>query len=85
MRQLAVVRSGRMKTLDQLVPGQRGHVSAVSGSDHVTLRLLEMGILEGETVELIGKAPWGDPLDLRVKGYRVSLRLAEAQRVQIAD
>jgi ferrous iron transport protein A len=74
-----------MKTLDQLQAGQRAWVDSIEGDDSIALRLSEMGILEGEQVELVGRAPWGDPLDLRVRGYRVSLRRSEAQRVVIDD
>jgi ferrous iron transport protein A len=74
-----------MRTLDQLQTGDRAVVAAVTGDDAVSLRLLEMGILEGESVELVGRAPWGDPLDVRVRGYRVSIRRSEAQRVQLVD
>lgn len=74
-----------MRTLDELAVGASAQVAAVVGDDQIALRLLEMGILEGEPVELIGRAPWGDPLDVRVRGYRVSIRRTEAQRVQLAD
>ncbi|MFO0911550.1 MAG: ferrous iron transport protein A [Pirellulales bacterium] len=74
-----------MRTLDELAVGASAQVVAVVGDDQIALRLLEMGILEGEPVELIGRAPWGDPLDVRVRGYRVSIRRTEAQRVQLAD
>jgi ferrous iron transport protein A len=44
---------------------------------------MEMGLLEGEELELLGRAPWGDPLDVRLRGYRLSLRVSEARRVHV--
>lgn len=45
------------------------------------MRLMEMGILEGEAIAMIGVAPLGDPLEYEIRGYRLSLRKAEAERV----
>ena len=44
---------------------------------------MEMGLIEGEEIELIGVAPFGDPLEFSVRGYRLSLRKNEAQRVVV--
>lgn len=55
----------------------------MEGSDSVAARLLEMGILPGEEIEMIGAAPMGDPIEYSVYGYRISLRRAEAARVRI--
>ena len=70
-----------MLSLDQLRPGQRGVVASLSGADALTQRLMEMGLLEGEEVELVGVAPLGDPVEVFVGGYRLSLRRQEAARV----
>jgi ferrous iron transport protein A len=43
-----------------------------------------MGIIDGEPITMIGKAPMGDPIEFSVQGYRISLRKLEAARVQIA-
>ena len=51
--------------------------------DAVVQRLLEMGLLEGEEVEVIGFAPLGDPLEIRLRDYRLSLRRSEAARVLV--
>jgi Fe2+ transport system protein FeoA len=73
-----------MTSLDQLRPGQRGRITSLQGDDSMTQRLLEMGILEGEEVELLNIAPLGDPVEVFVSGYRLSLRCQEAARVQVA-
>jgi ferrous iron transport protein A len=71
------------RTLCGLQPGERGLVLSVEGADTVAARLLEMGILPGEEIEMIGAAPMGDPIEYCVYGYRVSLRRSEAARVRI--
>ncbi|PRQ08784.1 FeoA family protein [Enhygromyxa salina] len=70
-------------TLDGLNLGQRAEVLAVTGHGSMSVRLLEMGFVPGVEVALIKRAPLGDPLELRLRGYHVSLRRAEARRVQI--
>jgi ferrous iron transport protein A len=70
-------------TLDQLLVGQRGRVEAMHGIDAVTQRLYEMGLLEGEEVEVLGFAPLGDPMEIRLRDYRLSLRRSEAARVTV--
>ena len=72
-----------METLDSLSLGQRAVISEVSGNDAISVRLMEMGLLDGEEIELIGRAPLGDPLEFLIRGYRLSLRAEEAQRVVI--
>ena len=72
-----------MPSLDQLRPGQRGRITAIQGGDALVQRLMEMGLLENEEVEVIGLAPLGDPLEIRLGDYRLSLRRGEAARVQI--
>jgi ferrous iron transport protein A len=73
-----------MLSLDQLRIGQRGRILALDGTDAVVQRLLEMGLFEGEEVEVIGFAPLGDPIELRLRDYRLSLRRQEAARIQVS-
>ena len=70
-------------SLDQLRTGQRARVVAVAGADALVQRLLEMGLLEGEEVEVVGFAPLGDPMEIRLRDYRLSLRRQEAARVTV--
>jgi ferrous iron transport protein A len=72
-----------MNTLDQLRVGDRATIVDISGEDGVTIRLLEMGLTEGEEIEVIGFAPLGDPIEFQVRGYRLSLRATEARRLQV--
>jgi ferrous iron transport protein A len=72
-----------VRTLDTLKPGERVCVADVAGDDAVAVRLMEMGVIEGEAIEHLGTAPLGDPVEFLVRGYRLSLRLNEARRVQV--
>ena len=70
-----------MTTLDTLRQGERARVTEILGDDGISVRLMEMGLTDGEEIELIGFAPMGDPIEFRIRGYRVSLRSGEARRV----
>ena len=72
-----------MKVLANLAIGERARVQSVSGDDETSLRLLEMGLTPGVEVVLVGTAPLGDPLELELRGYRLSVRRSEADRVRI--
>jgi len=63
--------------------GGKAVVRSVLGGDDVSLRLLEMGLTPGVEIRLIGAAPLGDPLELDVRGYRLSVRKSEAARVEV--
>ena len=58
---------------------------ALAGGDALVQRLLEMGLFEGEEVEVVGFAPLGDPMEVRLRDYRLSLRRSEAARVQVEE
>lgn len=72
-----------MPSLDQLRPGQRGLIQAIAGHDALGQRLQEMGLLEGEDVEVLALAPFGDPIEIRLRDYRLSLRRREAARITV--
>jgi ferrous iron transport protein A len=63
--------------------GTKGRVVGVQGADEISIRLMEMGLTPGVSFRLVGTAPLGDPLELEVRGYRLSVRKSEAKRVQI--
>lgn len=66
-------------TLDQLDAGARGTVSGFRGE--LPARILEMGLIPGTPVEVVRLAPLGDPMELRVRGYLLSVRKDEAAHV----
>lgn len=70
-------------TLNRLTEGDRARIVDVTGDDAISVRLMEMGLTEGEEIELLGFAPLGDPIEFEVRGYRISLRSGEAERVQV--
>ncbi|MCS7072779.1 MAG: ferrous iron transport protein A, partial [Anaerolinea sp.] len=59
----------RVRTLDQLAPGQSARIRRVGGTGALRRRLLDMGLTGGSTIALIKAAPMGDPLEFRVRGY----------------
>lgn len=74
-----------MTSLDQLRVGQRGRITALDGDDPLVQRLMEMGLLEGAEIEVLGFAPLGDPIEIRIGDYRLSLRRVEARRVRLDE
>ncbi|MBQ8309219.1 MAG: ferrous iron transport protein A [Clostridia bacterium] len=72
-----------MKFLSQLNVGERGRVVAVHGEGAVRRRLFDMGITPETEVYLRKKAPFGDPIEISVRGYELTLRKAEAAHVEI--
>ena len=72
-----------MTQLDKLRPGERGRIVDIHGDDAIAIRLMEMGLVDGEEIAVMGYAPLGDPVECRVRDYRISLRLAEAKRVEV--
>jgi ferrous iron transport protein A len=73
-----------MTTLDQLPLGTSARIAQVSGDDGVSIRLMEMGLIDGVPVKVVGAAPFGGPREYLVRGFRLSLRSTEASRVAIA-
>lgn len=70
-------------TLDGVKPGNRAEVVSLSGDGAVKRRMAEMGVMPGSIIEVERVAPLGDPLDVKVKGYRLSLRKEEAAKVHV--
>lgn len=69
------------KTLDQFAIGEHGVVRTVSGEGKIKRRLFDMGITPGAEILLRKRAPLGDPVEITVRGYELTLRLSEAQCV----
>ena len=66
------------KTLDQFAIGEHGVVRAVAGEGKIKRRLFDMGITPGAEILLRKKAPLGDPLEVTIRGYELTLRKTEA-------
>jgi ferrous iron transport protein A len=72
-----------MLTLDQLKDGQAATVTALRHDGDVSVRLMEMGLFEGVRVQVLRRAPLGDPIEVQLGDYRLSLRKSEAQAVDV--
>ena len=72
-----------MNSLDQLPVGQRAIILSVGGAPGLVHRLMELGLLEGEQVEVLAVAPLGDPIEIRTGDSRLSLRRHDASGIQI--
>jgi ferrous iron transport protein A len=71
-------------TLARLPAGRQARVVAVVGTGTIARRLMEMGVVPGAPVRVIKAAPFGDPLEVRVRGYHLALRRAEAETIMVA-
>lgn len=72
-----------MSTLADVRVGGRGRVLRVDGAPGLAQRLLEMGLAPGTEIEVVRLAPLGDPLEIRLWGYLLSLRRADARHVEV--
>jgi ferrous iron transport protein A len=72
-----------IRSLKELEPMEKGRIIKVSGQGEIKRRLLDMGVVNGATVELLRIAPLGDPVQIKVKGYDLALRREEAGNIQI--
>lgn len=70
-------------TLDKLPTGQSGVISVVGGEGALRCRLLDMGLIPGTTVTVRKTAPMGDPIELWLRGYALTLRKADAERIEL--
>lgn len=74
-----------MKTLDQIKIGAKARVQEVTGDEALQQRMMEMGLMPGTEVHVLRQAPLGDPIEIRVMGYSLSLRRSEARFVNVED
>ena len=72
-----------MSRLSELRIGKSAAVKELEGLDEISIRLMEMGLIPGTQLTVVGVAPLGDPLEVEVRGYRLSLRRREAARIQV--
>ena len=72
-------------TLKELKPGEKGRIEQVGGAGAVRRRIADMGMTKGSLVEVVRVAPLGDPIDVKVKGYHLSLRKEEAAEIAVSS
>lgn len=71
-------------TLNDLRRGVRARVISVDDGARSSRRLMEMGVVPGVAVEFVKAAPFGDPIEVRVRGYSLALRRNEAAAIRVA-
>ena len=72
-----------MKTLNNLRPGQSGVVDRITAEGALKRHFLDMGITKGVVVTMERIAPFGDPIAVRLRGYSLSLRRAQAKKIVV--
>lgn len=70
-------------TLNELNPSQSGVITEVGGEGALRCRLLDMGLIPKTRVRLIKTAPMGDPIEIEVRGYNLTLRTDDAKKIVI--
>lgn len=73
------------RTLANVDPGEKAKIVRVGGAAAANKRLMEMGLTRGATVTVVRVAPMGDPVEIEVRGYNLSLRKTEAEAVQVGE
>jgi Fe2+ transport system protein FeoA len=71
------------KPLKDLKPGEKGKITRVSGQALIRRRILDMGLIPGSDIEMQRVAPLGDPIEIKIKGYHLSLRKSEAASIYV--
>lgn len=74
---------GEKMTLDWLEPGSRAVIKAVGGSGALRQHFLDMGVIPGAEVTVMKYAPMGDPVELQIQGYELTLRMADAAQIEV--
>lgn len=72
-------------TLNELKTGSSGIITAVGGDGSLRCRLLDMGLIPHTRVTLQKVAPMGDPIEIRVRGYELTLRVEETQKIEVKE
>ena len=70
-------------TLNELKPGQMGKVVKLNGTGKIKYRIVDMGIIPGTAILIKRFAPFGDPIQINLRGYELSIRKSEAKNIEI--
>ena len=70
-------------TLNEMAPGKKGRILKVGGQGVMKKRIVDMGMVPGAEVEVERYAPLGDPIEIKIKGYHLSLRKEDASMIMI--
>ncbi|MDF2614004.1 MAG: ferrous iron transport protein [Clostridia bacterium] len=72
-----------MKSLKELNPGEKAVIKSISGEGAVKRRLMDMGVTRGAEILVRKVAPLGDPIEVNIRGYELTLRKAEADNILV--
>ena len=72
-------------TLKDLQPGESGIISAVGGEGALRQHFLDMGVIPGAEVTIVKYAPLGDPVELKIHGYELTLRIDDAAKIEMEN
>jgi ferrous iron transport protein A len=71
------------KLLKEMKPGERGSILRIESGGGAGRRLLDMGVVRGAEVQVVRMAPLGDPMEVLIKGYNLTLRKEEAAKIRV--
>lgn len=72
-------------TLDELAVGKEAKITAVGGEGQLRLRLLDMGLIPQTVIRMQKVAPMGDPLEIHLRGYELTIRKEDAARIEVIE
>ena len=73
-----------MRTLDQVDIGENVEIVKIHGTSLIKRRIMDMGMTKRTPVQIVKFAPLGDPIELKVRGYQLSIRKADAKKIEVA-
>lgn len=76
--------TNNVQTLAELEVGAVARVLNVRGDSRISRRLMEMGIVPGVMVRVVKAAPFGDPIEIRLRGYSLAMRRSEAEAIEVS-
>jgi len=72
-----------MQRLSDLKPGQKATINTIQQNTPAKRRLLEMGLVRGSKIQIICQAPLGDPIEIEIRDYKLTLRKKEAETILV--
>jgi ferrous iron transport protein A len=73
------------ETLNRVNPGKKARIIQIKGKGSARRRILDMGMVPGAEIEVIKRAPLGDPIEFKIKGYNITLRKKEAEQIIVQE
>jgi len=73
------------RLLGDLKPGERARIERIEGGGALRRRMMDMGIVPGVELEVVRRAPWGGPLQVRLKGYYLAMRRGECAKIIVNE